>query len=218
MTTKRFVKLQFIFVILLTLTLVCNTYSWASRPKVTGGGFMSEKNKDYYERYDLDKTYFTAMKFDTLSTPYYINGNSCTAVTYTGTANADGTVTYDETSGVTSAIKNVFATNAPMYFKTVITNSSDVPTNVSLFITGKVYQNIQSSIIGITSPVSTTGNLNIYGTTDIDERIAFDFTPVVSQYEIKANGTANIEWYILNNNQSGNTGYFEISEIILTNN
>ena len=54
--------------------------------------------------------------------------------------------------------------------------------------------------------------------TIIGNRTLGALSDVVSQYEIKANGTANIEWYILNNNQSGNTGYFEISEIILTNN
>ena len=208
MTTKRFVKLQFIFVILLTLTLICGTYSWASRPMVTGGNFMNTKKDDH----------FAAMEF--ITEDYYVNGVECTAKTYRGTVGSDGKVTYDEETNITSVKENELAANSPIYFKTVITNAADIPTNVSLYISGKFNQDIQSSFaMGITSPIAYSGTFDVvYNSNDSAHNIAYDFNTLLSQYEIDASGTANIEWYIINNNQDGTAGYFEISEIILTNN
>lgn len=220
MTTKRFVRLQFIFVIMLAMSLICNTYSWASRPKVTGGAFMSAKNTDLTEPYDKDKTYFTAMKFDNSSlTPYYINGDSCKAKSFIGTADASGKVTYG-TEEVTDYRTNSLAVNSPIYFRTEITNNSDVPTNVSLFISGKLDQDIQGSFtIGITSPIAYTGIFDIGNNSpDTSGFIAFDFNTVLAQYEIDPNATANIEWFIINNNQNGTAGKFQLNEIVLTNN
>ena len=218
MTTKRFARLQFLFVIMLTLTLICSTYSWASRPKVTGGAFMSEKNTDGNAEYNKDKTYFTAMKFDTSETPYYINGVECTAKTYRGTMDENGKITYgtEEISGV----QETLSANAPIYFRTEITNPSPVPTNVSLFITGKLNQNIQSSFsFGITSPIAYSGIFDVGNNTpDNQHFIAYDFNTVLAQYEIDPGGTANIEWYVINNNQDGTAGAFQLNEIVLTNN
>ncbi|MBE6737609.1 MAG: hypothetical protein E7566_03005 [Ruminococcaceae bacterium] len=218
MTIKRFFKLQIIFVLLLAVTIIGSTFSWANRPAVKGGGFMSNADDDY-----------AAIK---LVTPnYYVNGNSCTAVTYKGTRNEEtGEITYDdEIEGntpvaVTSFTDDDLTKGEVHYFKTVITNTAKVNTNVSLFISGYT-ANKSAAMLGVSTPITKSGGYpeSFY---DITTGLRyFDFVPVVSQYEIPAaadTGAASVkvEWSVFYNavSEDSNNGAFHISDIILTNN
>lgn len=214
MTTKKFVKLQFIFAIILAITIISGTFSWAPRPKVQGGAFMSQSTNGDAS----DTKYYTAMSFITPANGYYVNGKGCTATTYKGTLNTTtGEVEYDTSTAITS-FSQTLAASEVVYFKTEITNSAAVATNTSLFINGKYRQTLQGDFrIGVTSPVSKES----FMTTDISNNdgtyINYKWYSIVSQYEIDASGTAHIEWFIRNTNTT-TSGAFEISKIILTNN
>ena len=131
MTTKRFVKLQFVLILMFTLTIICNTFSWSTRPAEQGGAYMTTATE-----LNNGISYWTALQLDTPT--YYINGNSCTAVTYTadvdGSGNAlfnkQGNVIYDETTPISSATELTLGPDDVYYFKTVITNSTAVTTNI----------------------------------------------------------------------------------------
>lgn len=216
MTTKRFLKFQFIFVILLVLTFVCNTFAWANRPKVTGGGYTTAQNG-----------YNTAIELTNDAGPYYINGNACTAVTYEGTYNATtGTITYgDEDEGnepvAISTISKTATSGCAFYYKTIITNSSDAPTTVSLYINGRVAHHLDGIIkYHISSPIIREGNISAVSTTvDADSCRTIKLFSLVNNYEIPATGTFNIEWSIYRPvNDDIEDGIIEISDIILTNN
>ena len=225
MTTKRFFRIQYIFAVMLALAIISSTFSWSPRPKVVGGGFMSIINTDSGHTLAgdttlcKDKTYFTAMEFVTHLNggSYYINGKSCSASTYKGTLDtATGKVIYD-TSKALGAFSDTLDAGETIFFKTEITNTAAVKTNVSFFLKGRYRQNIQESInIGITSPVTKEGVLKPDNPHNDGTYINYKWYAVVSQYEIDESGTAYIEWYIRN---WGNTaGLFEISSFTLTNN
>ncbi|MBR3971669.1 MAG: hypothetical protein IKJ83_02125 [Ruminococcus sp.] len=214
MTTKRFLKLQIIFIILFAVTIICNTFAWAPRPKVTGGGFMTNDSQ------------FTAMQLITSKdAEYHVNGQNCTAETYLGTKDPEtGKLAYDTTPFESEEGLYLELTAGDVtYFRTVVTNptysdaeeSNDVPTNVSLFVNG--YKNLYDeegeelpeSIVklGVSSPV-------------VNERILADefgditWTPVVQKYNI-SKSQAFIDWYIINT--SDFTINLDIYDIILTN-
>lgn len=218
MTTKRFMRFQIILLILLAISLVGNTFSWATRPAVMGGGFMGTAEND-----------FIAAKLETPD--YYLNGNSCTAVTYKGTLNeATGKITYDETNPITYFEDSERADKAGdglqkgevHYFKTVITNTSTVPTTVSLYINGQYYNNTPV-LYGVSSPVTTRDG---FIATINQKNNYFEFAPIVTHFEVNSatsngNGTSNVEWYIFYNENSTATvdmSEIVISDIILTNN
>ncbi len=217
MTTKRFLKLQIIFAIMLMFALVCNTFAWSQRPAVYGGGFMSIDNTEGSDTHDKDKSRFTAFSFDTRGHNYYINGNGCTAKTYLGTVDSDGNVTYPQstaTGNITSLASDTYSQGDVLYFKTYISNSKAFVTNTSLFIDVKYSTALENKyFIGVSSPTkdlitypaeSTQGNLS-----------TVRWIPVVAQYEISANAqSVEIEWYVT---FTGN-GSFEITNIVLTNN
>ena len=211
MTTKRFMKFQFIFVILLILTLVCNTFAWANRPKVQGGGYTTEQ-----------KGYHTAIELVTPTNGYYINGNECTAVTYEGTYDkATGIITYDENIVISPTSDNnltlEFTGNNGTYhyFKTVITNPSDVATTVSLFINGQIPSTLDNLIkYHVYSPIVRESDI---ASGKEGNTRTIDFFPLMNNYEINPKGTANIEWCIYKpNNSTDDT--FVITDIILSNN
>jgi len=208
MTFKRFLKIQIIFAILLSIVLIGNTYSWATRPAVMGGGFMNSAEND-----------FAAIEF--VTPDYYVNGNSCTAVTYIGTRNEEtGIITYDETNPIVEFTDNDFTKGEVHYFKTVIENTTDVPTHVSLFINGYTANTLAGARLGVSSPVTSRTTLL---TVDVDRN--FEFIPVVSQYEVNVAkdgtpGSSNVEWYIFfdEGEPESNHGELNITNIILTNN
>lgn len=218
MTTKRFIRLQLIFVVMLALSIVCSTFSWAPRPTKQGGGFMSITNTDVGSTaLTKDKTYYTAMALVTPARGYYVNGNECTGNTYRGQYNAaTGKIDYS-TTPITSVSESL-SPGEIVYLKTEITNSAAINTNVSLYIHGKYRQNIQDSFrLGLTEPFAKETFLTPDNQQNDGTYLNFKWLPVVAQYEIDENETAYIEWYVYNNH-STTTGLFEISKIIMTNN
>lgn len=213
MTTKRFLKFQFIFVILLVLTLVCNTFAWANRPKVQGGGYTTAQNG-----------YNTAMELITPNSDedgyYYINGNQCTAVTYEGAYDATtGLITYSDDE--VSTISETAISGCAFYYKTEITNHSDFPTTVSLFINGRVAHHLDGIIkYHVSTPVLREDNISAKNNEiDADSCRSIKLFPLVNNYEIPEKGTFNIEWCLYRPvNADIAPGIIEISEIILTNN
>lgn len=224
MTIKRFLKLQIIFIMLIIITISANVSAWAPRPAVRGGSFMSEGGTDSgTTAISKDHTYFTAMQLITPAKNYFVNGYSCTAKTYTGTYNeSNGNIIYgDDESIKDSPITNLIATGVAKdnayYFKTVISNPTNVATNVSLFINIKYDQNFGTSLIyNTSSPVIREEIFHTSGSADAQGYLHLDMLSLVRNYEIPANGTVNVEWSIIN--VKDYTGKFEISDIILTNN
>lgn len=218
MTTKRFLRLQIIFVIMLMFALVCNTYSWSQRPAVYGGGFMSIDNTDGSDSYDKDKSKFTALSFDTRDYNYYINGDGCTAKTYQGTVDSEGNITYPENNAegsITSIDSNTYSSGDVLYFKTYISNSKDIITNTSLFIDVEYSSTLEGNyFIGVSSP---TKDLITYPaeSTDSDGICTVRWIPVIAQYEISAGAeNTEIEWYVT----FTGSGDFAVKSIVLTNN
>lgn len=216
MTTKRFIKLQFVFLLIIAIFIIPSTYSWSNRPKVTGGAFMSANNTDGNTTVSKDKTYFTAIQLVTPENGYYINGSSCTATTYIGTYDrATGLVDYGEEPTVVDSFNDVLGGNSVTYFKTEITNASTATTNVSLFISGSIDKDISQKVkLGVTSPIATSFAFNLTG--EVTGNLPFEWYPIATKFQIAPNGTAYIEWYV--ENTYTNEGFFEISDIILTNN
>lgn len=186
---KRFFVTQIIVFILLTACLVGVTYSWSTRPEVKGG-YLS-----------------TPMTFTYTST---INGNDCSATTYQGTVDDDGTVTYPENVDeyITSVNKVSHTAGDVLYFKTIVKNASAVDTNVSL-------------LIDVNCDTALDNNFSIGTTYPTLKEIAYSATaenkwiPVLSQYEIKqSQESVTIEWYV----KIDASGQFGIDSIILANN
>ncbi len=219
MTTKRFLRFQIILLILLAITLIGNTFSWATRPAVKGGGFMGSGG-NYYESIKL------------VTDQYYINGNQCSAVTYKGTYNEEtGKVTYDDEiegnspTPVTEFTDNDLTKGEVHYFKTIITNPSEVKTNVSLFLSGYTENELTSAMLGVSTPITTRGS---YPQSSYDYSTGlryFKHVSVISEYEVAPakNGvpsTAKIEWFVYYNEASDEIhhGEFHISDIVFTNN
>ncbi len=232
MTTKRFLRLQVIIILMFTLTLICNTFSWAIRPAVQGGAFMGGNNKDGASTFEKDKTYFTAIKLITPEKGYHVNGTECTAVTYravideeTGDVKYDrrGNIVYDETTPLNLAgdisIEADLAPEDALYFKTVVTNSSDVITNTSLFVDAKYHTTINTNVmIGITTPVTKTGTLSTKDAANIvTDMHTVKWYPILAGIEIGPQSTKNIEWCIFNGSNN-NTGKFVLDTIYFTNN
>jgi len=127
MNKISFILLQFVLVLVLVISLTINTFSWATRPDLSGN--------------DL-----------TLNFSTQINGNSVNAGTYLGTMDTDT----EEISYSSEAITGHTETNAVagqiVYFKTVFTNSSPVDTNISLLLKSISVTDGASVKIGVTSP------------------------------------------------------------------
>lgn len=210
MTTKRFLRFQIILLILLIISIGGNAFAWANRPVVKGGGFMSD-----------DKV---AIKLQT--DEYYINGNSCTAVTYMGTRNEEtGEIAYNETTPITEFTDNDLTKGEVHYFKTVITNTSDVKTNISLFISGYTDNDLTSALFGVSTPITKTNGFPESSYNYSEGKRYYEFAPVISEYEMGPanNGTpatAKIEWFVFYNDSSDEShhGEFHLSDIIFTNN
>lgn len=221
MTTKRFLKLQIIFIVIFVATIICNTFAWAPRPKVTGGGFMTADSE------------FTGIQLITSKdADYYVNGQTCTAETYMGTLNEEtGEMSYDTTAPADLSSDFYLKPGEVIYFRTIITNpsyaegSTDVPTNVSLFIQDG-YQEIPVSDEGDLVPIFKVG----VSSPAISDRIPseipqFEWFPIVRQYNIAKN-QAYIDWYVYNSyDAESDSGfeyeddmyYFQINELVLTN-
>ena len=239
MTTKRFLRLQIIVIIMFTFTLICNTFSWAARPNVKGGGYMSEANVDGGTLLTNDKTYFTAMELITPEGGYTVNGNECTAVTYAAAIDEttgevmydeDGKIIYDYTTEITSFVIDEFEEGTYRYFKTVITNPSDITTNTSLYIDVE-YDNqhgskVSSYSVGTYSPITKEEFIYqgyapypVEGKSDpVTGGVLYEarppLCPIATQVEVSP-GTEYIEWYIRNRKL---TCTFELISIYLTNN
>lgn len=186
---KRFFITQIIVFILLTACLVGVTYSWSTRSAVKGG-FLK-----------------TPMK---LTYSSVVNGNDCTAKTYVGTLNpASGKIDYPESvsDNITSLPKESRTAGDVLYFKTIISNPSEVAANVSFLIDVNTNTGNKSFTLGTTSPVIKE---IVY-----DSSAEGKWIPVVSQYEIpKAHESVSIEWYI----EINTSGAFGIDGFALANN
>ncbi len=201
MTTKRFFKLQLIIILMLTFTLVCHTFSWSSRPAVKGGAFMSDAP-------------WTAMRLETPK--YYINGNECTAKTYQGVMNENGSISYQE-QVYTVKVKD-FGPDGILYFKTIIDNNKPkISTNTSIFIDIEYKgDSIQTKInVGVTNPVTKSSVIN-------DEKLSSNvfganFYPVLTGIEV-TNSSKVIEWSIFNGSNYATATELTIKNIYVTNN
>ena len=231
MTTKRFLRLQVIIILMFTLTLICHTFSWATRPAVQGGGFMGGGITDGDSEFTMDKTYFTAIK---LVTPdYHVNGTGCSAVTYravideeTGNVKRDrqGKIKYDDKKPVNLdgeiSIEADLTPDDALYFKTVITNSSEnVITNTSIFVDAKYHTVLNTNVmIGITTPVTKA---SVLVTKDEEDNSTGMHTvkwyPILAGIEIEPEGSRIVEWCIYNSS-IGDTGKFVLDNIYFTNN
>ncbi len=219
MTTKRFVKLQFVLILMFTLTIICNTFSWSTRPAEEGGAYMTTATE-----LNNGISYWTALKLETPT--YYINGNSCTAVTYAadidGSGNAlfnkQGNVIYDETTPITSTAEIELSPDDVYYFKTVVTNTSDVTTNTSLFIDVIYHTELNTSMhVGVTTPVTKAGSISTKDAADKTTQMhTVSWVPVLSGIEIKK-GITNIEWSVYSTSPD-KTRTFSITDIHFTNN
>ncbi len=232
MTTKRFFKLQVLIILMFTLTLICNTFSWATRPAVQGGAFMGGNNTDGDSEFTMDRTYFTAIKLVTPERGYHINGAGCSAVTYravineeTGKVETDrrGNIVYDENNPLDltgdTYIETDLAPDDAIYFKTVITNSEDVITNTSIFVDAKYHTDINTNVmIGITTPVTKAGALvtkdAANNSTDMH---TVTWYPILAGIEVGRKSTRNVEWSIYNSSID-DTGKFVLDNIYFTNN
>lgn len=212
MTSKRFIKLQLLIVIMMTFALVCNTFSWSNRPAVKGGNFMGV-TQGADSGHD-DRRYWTAFCLDTLANDYYINGNSCSGETYVGTMGNDGKVTYDTTVDAITKLGSQDVTKGTvLYFRTDITNGAAVDTNTSLFIDVKYSTDLEGKyFVCATNP--TLDRLTYTAETTASGSSTVRWIPVVAQYEIPSEGTAYIEWHV----EFEGSGTFEITNIVLTNN
>ena len=162
----------------------------------------------------------TAFKLDTPQNGYFVNGSDCTAKTYTGTYDATtGKITYGDdsaTSPITSFSAANVKTGDAFYFKTVISNSSQAKTNVSLFVNIKYNQYFGTDLkLGVSSPVIRESTFTT-GSQPEDGYISLKLQPVVRAYEGPESGTVNIEWYIYSTDND--VGDFELQNIILTTN
>ena len=212
MTTKRFLRFQLILLILLAISLVGNTFSWATRPAVKGGGFMGAGGDEY-------------AAIELVSPEYYVNGNSCTAVTYLGTIDENGVITYDETTPITQFYDNDLTKGETHYFKTVITNTAEVKTNVSLFISGYTDNKLTSALYGVSTPIADILGF-AQSSFDYDTGTRYyRMSPIVTEYEIDpakdgTPSTSKVEWFVFydEKSQENHHGPFQISDIIFTNN
>lgn len=188
---KRFYITQIIVFILLTACLVGVTYSWSTRPAVKGG-YMTEDAP-------LTLTYSSV-----------VNGNDCTAKTYMGTLNTTtGKIEYPEniTDNIESVPKGSRNAGDVLYFKTVISNPSEVAANVSFLIDVNTNTGNKSFTLGTTSPVIKE---IVY-----DSSAEGKWIPVVSQYEVpKEHTSVSIEWYV----EITTSGSFGIDGFALANN
>ena len=232
MTTKRFLKLQLIIILMFTFTLICNTFSWATRPAVQGGGFMGGNNTDGSSEFTMDKTYFTAIKLVTPERGYHVNGTGCSAVTYravideeTGMVKKDkrGNIIYDESAPLDLtgdlSIETDLEPDDAIYFKTVITNSKDVVTNTSLFIDSKHHTDINTNVmIGIITPVTKAGGLvSSEAANNVTKLHTVEWYPILAGIEVGRNSTRNVEWCIYSTSPEA-TGKFVLDNIYFTNN
>ena len=184
MNKKSFILLQFVVLIALAVAMISNTYSWAVRPSQLGNEI--------------------ALEYSTV-----INGNRATGATYSGIYDEQiGEIVYDSVS-VSSKNANV-AAGDKWYFKTVIQKPADsVATNVSLYaklisysaeLEGDYY-------VGVTTPMNSH---RTYKATSVN---TVEWAPIVSQYEVRQNTQATIEWYI----EFNDAGSFTIDGLYLLN-
>ncbi len=225
MTTKRFMKLQIIFILLFAVTIISNTFAWAPRPVWQGGAHMSSVHLE--EAADTDKedlSKFTAIRLVTSDNTYYVNGSECTVETYTGTYDAtedriiygdDENVEY-QSSPITTFKKNYIPQGTKYYFKSIITNNNPkVPTNVSLFIDGELESDYDGKLIlTVSSPVLREEFFPDIAQSGVD---TFEFLPLVRNFEVPAGGTVNVEWNIINIHDT-ETGVLDIKRILMTTN
>lgn len=193
---KRFFTIQIIVFIMLTISLVSSTFSWSRRMYDKVGYLQAPMELKYSSR---------------------INGSDCIGKTYWGNITEDGDVFYDMTSG--NEITNLgdiqgYGAEAGdvLYFKTSITNQAAVDTNVTLAVNLEYTPSLDGKVqIGCLSP---TQDLYKYDTDRKPGYYYADWVPVVSQYEVAANGDAYIEWYI----KFEAEGRFWITDIMFANN
>ncbi len=199
---KRFICVQILIVVLLAVTLVGSTFAWSNRPNVNGG--------------------FLQMPF-TFTYSASINGNACTGKTYLGVVDDEGKLTYDDDGNAVysdtelqSDYKVTVTTGQVLYLRTKVSNAAVVKTNVSLIAHIPLYN------ASAETPVNNgfNGNFNIGVSSPTNSVIAYPdeaFIPVVSQYEIIGNASADntfIDWYI----EFNASGEFTLSNVYLANN
>lgn len=210
MTTKRFIKLQFIFLVLLVISLICNTLAWAIRPAVRGGNYMNAS----------ERTDFAAIELVTPDKGYFINGSGYTAKTYLGSKDeTTGKITYSDTEITLPYKVENSDTGDVYYFKTIISPPENkTTTNVSLFINGHYDSQFGGRLmLGVSFPI--VKSISMPSTTTSGTYNVFRFTPIVRSYEVK--DTTSIEWFVNDTTEGSNiaaANYYEISEIILANN
>lgn len=167
MNKRAFIILQIAVVIVLSVTMVANTYSWAVRPSQNGN--------------ELTLGYSTV-----------INGNSTLGVTYSGTVDTEtGKILYDSTP--VSEKEAAVAEGDKWYFKTEIQNTSDsAKANVSLYAKNISYaaELDDKFYIGVTYPINT------HRTYPATSAHTVEWASIVSQYEVDISSQTVIEWYI----------------------
>lgn len=199
---KRFICIQILIVVLLAFTLVGSTFAWSNRPNVYGG----------YLQTPFKFTYSSA-----------VNGNACTGTTYLGVTDAEGKLTYDDDGNAVYAetemqsdYKVTVTKGQVLYLRTKISNAANVKTNVSLIAHVPLYDETAAT------PVNNgfNGKFNVGVSLPTKSVIAYPdeaFIPVVSQYEILGNASADntfIDWYI----EFNASGEFTLSDVYLANN
>lgn len=127
MNKISFMFLQVVLVLVLVISLTINTFSWATRPALSGN--------------DLTLNFSTK-----------INGNNVIGSTYLGTIDADtGKISYSSEAITTHTEANA-SEGQVVYFKTVLTNSDTAATNVSLLLKSITVTGGAAVKIGVSSP------------------------------------------------------------------
>ncbi len=177
MNKLNFILLQFVLAFVLVISLTVNTFSWATRPETEGT--------------DLKLNFGTQ-----------INGNSVIGSTYIGGVDENnGRIIYED-EAVTSHITTDAVEGKIVYFKTVLTNTSTVATNISLLLKSIALTGGASIKIGVSSPTKECFSVTA-------EAIGSGWIPVINTFEVPAGtivsdgdessmfpSTSEILWYV----------------------
>lgn len=184
-----------ILVLLLVLSIaVVATFSWYNRSTSSAG----ESNKFSYTQSGK------------------INGDGGTIETYLGTNN-NGKITYSTTS--LSASNDVISTQpgALNYFKTVVTDSSDADSLISVYLEDFTYSSsMNGSIhIGLTNPEKTYKEVkgSASGSNYIVESLCLEDNVPISK-----GGTVEIYWFIEIDEDFSGTGSITLGTLHLVYN
>lgn len=174
---KRAIIYRTALAFLCLLSVVAFSYAWFNRETIASGNSMRYKDSIKSSAAGLDMSTYPVEAYNEQGDPVTDEGDK---ILYSNTA-----INVNEYTIPTEA----FVPGKLVYFKTVVTNTNNYKVNADLFLYGTTYTSGLNGYLyfGVLSPMNTLKTYESSATGEI---------PLVRGYEIPANGTGEVIWYI----------------------